>query len=51
MLDIDERGEAAASLSLSNHRQRQCGFPGGFRTENFYHSASREPANAERAIN
>ncbi len=51
MLDIYKRPQPATFLRLSNDRQRKCGFPGGFRAEDFHHSASWKSADAERAIN
>ena len=50
MLDIDERGEAAALLRLGDDGERQRGFAGRFRAVNFDHAAARKSADAERAI-
>ncbi len=50
MLDIDERGQAAALLRLRNHSKRERRFTGRFRTENFNHAAAWESAYAQSAI-
>ena len=51
MFDVDERGKPAAFLRLCDNGQRERGFAGRFRTENFNHSSPRKSADAERAIN
>src|SRR6267143_3670227 len=51
MFDVDERGKPAALLRLCNNGERERGFAGRFRTENFNHSSPRKSTNAERAIN
>ena len=50
MLDIDERGEAAALLRLRDDGERERRFAGRFRSENFHDAAARKTADAERAI-
>ena len=42
VLDVDERGEAAALLRLGDDGQGERGFAGRFRTVNFDHAAARE---------
>ena len=50
MLGIDECANAAIFLALGNGLETECGFTGGFRTENFNHTAAGQAADAERQV-
>ncbi len=50
MLGIDKRGHAAHFLRLGDDLQRDRGFAGGLRSEDFDNAASRNSTHAQRRI-
>ena len=50
MLGIDKGRHAAGLLGLRNHLQRNGGFAGRFRSEDFDHAPAREAAHAQRCV-
>ena len=50
VLRVDERGGSADLLRLGDDMQRDGGFAGGFRPEDFNNTAARNSADAERIV-